>query len=58
MTAAMLRIVKDYGKSTSGTQRQQHDLVASLAPDVLCLLEIWDDSDDTPQRHDCCRTSS
>ncbi len=61
MTAAMLSIVsdsvKDYGRSTSDTQRRQHNLLASLAPDVLCLQEIWDDTDDLSQRHDCCPTT-
>jgi endonuclease/exonuclease/phosphatase family metal-dependent hydrolase len=55
MTTAMLRIVsynlKDYGKSTQDTQRAQHRLLADLAPDVLCLQEIWDDTDDLTPLH-------
>lgn len=50
MTAEMLTIVgynlRDYGKSAMDTRRQQHELLRSTQPDVVCLQEIWDDSDD------------
>lgn len=38
--------LKDYGKSAVDTRRQQHQLLRFTRPDVVCLQEIWDDSDD------------
>lgn len=50
MTAPVLTVVgynlKDYGKSAVATRRQQHELLRFQRPDVVCLQEIWDDSDD------------
>ena len=50
MTAQTTRIVsynlKDYGKSAQSTRRQQHEMLRFTRPDVVCLQEIWDDSDD------------
>jgi endonuclease/exonuclease/phosphatase family metal-dependent hydrolase len=50
VTADVLSLVsynlKDYGKSAAATRRQQHELLRFERPDVVCLQEIWDDSDD------------
>ena len=50
MTTATLRIVSynvnDYRRSTQDTEREQHSLLADLAADMLCLQEIWDDTND------------
>jgi endonuclease/exonuclease/phosphatase family metal-dependent hydrolase len=50
MTAATISLLsynlRDYGKSAMVTRRQQHELLRFERPDVVCLQEIWDDSDD------------
>lgn len=38
--------LKDYGKSAVAVRRQQHVLLRFERPDVVCLQEIWDDSED------------
>jgi endonuclease/exonuclease/phosphatase family metal-dependent hydrolase len=53
VTGARLGIVsynlKDYGKSIVEVRERQHELLRSLRPDMVCLQEIWDDTEDLTQ---------
>lgn len=43
VVAVMSYNLKDYGKSSQDTRRQQHALIRAHEPDLLCLQEIWDE---------------